>query len=318
MSKPSHIDRAALIQAAQRIIPYVERTPLRTSEVIDEMSGARIFFKCENLQHIGAFKARGAFNALLSQHDFSELPGVATHSSGNHAQALALAAGVLGIPATIVMPSNSPKVKIAGVKRLGGTIRFCAPQVAARESELKAVLDETGALFIPPYDHDAIIAGQATATLEIFEQMSPPDAVVAPLGGGGLLSGTGLAAHHFHNETIVYGAEPTTVNDGQRSFYSGKLESNPAGAETIADGLRTHLSARTLRYIKQHVSDVLTVDENEITTAMRLIWEHLKLVVEPSAAVPLAAVLRNQKLFAGKSVAIILSGGNIDLDQGLF
>lgn len=307
------IDHESLIQAAQRIAPYIKHTPIVGNQWIDNHCGCQVYFKCENLQQIGAFKARGALNALLSMSPEYVQNGVATHSSGNHAQALSLAAKILDVPAYIVMPDNSPEIKIRGVRELKGNITFCAPTLESRESKLAEVLDETNSRFVPPYDHEHIIAGQATAAMELLTQHHDMDALFAPLGGGGLLSGTGLAAHCFSPGTRVYGAEPENVDDGRRSFYSGQLETNPPGAETMADGLRTHLSALTLEYIRANVTDIFTVSESSIADAMEMIWTRLKVIVEPSAAVPLAALIANRDKFSGQKVGIILSGGNVDL-----
>lgn len=312
------IDHGILVQAAQRINPYINTTPVNGNQWIDQHCGCHILFKCENLQRIGAFKLRGALNALLSMAPDDLRLGVATHSSGNHAQALALAAKILNVSAYIVMPENSPEIKIQGVRELNGIITFCAPTLESREAKLAGVLESTGAQFVPPYDHEHIIAGQATAAMELLSQHHDMDALFAPLGGGGLLSGTGLAAHCFSPGTRVYGAEPENVDDGRRSFYSGQLETNPPGAETMADGLRTHLSALTLKYIRANVTDVFTVSESSISEAMEMIWTRLKVIVEPSAAVPLAALIANRDKFEGQKVGIILSGGNVDLDRILF
>lgn len=309
------ISQQQLYAAKQRISTYIFTTPVLFHPAIDAFCGARVLFKCENLQKIGSFKARGAINAVLSLSTEEMKNGVATHSSGNHAQALTLAAHYRKIPAHIVMPENSPLIKVRGVRELGGAITFCEPTLAAREETLKKVIRNTGACFIPPYDHDAIIAGQGTAAMELMREHHGINAIIAPLGGGGLLSGTALAAGYLSPSTKVFGAEPEAVNDGQRSFRSGQLEQNAPDAQTIADGLRTHLSPLTFGYIRQHVTDVYAVSEAEIVEAMKLIWSRLKIIVEPSAAVPLAALIKNKSSFEGQTVGIILSGGNVDLDQ---
>lgn len=309
------INQQQLYAAKQRISSYIFKTPVLFHPVIDAICGARVLFKCENLQKIGSFKARGAINAVLSLSIEELKNGVATHSSGNHAQALTLAAHYRKIPAHIVMPNNSPKTKVNGVRELGGEIIFCEPTLASREESLEKVIQTTGACFIPPYDHDLIIAGQATAAMELMGEYHGINAIIAPLGGGGLLSGTALAARYLSPGTKVFGAEPEAVNDGQRSFRSGQLEQNAPDAKTIADGLRTHLSPLTLGYIREHVTDINTVSEAEIIDAMNLIWTRLKIIVEPSAAVPLAALIKNKSSFKGQTVGIILSGGNVDLDQ---
>lgn len=305
--KPNH-----LVQSAQRIEMFINRTPVLTNAAIDEVSGAKVFLKCENLQKIAAFKIRGAFNMILSLSPDQLKKGVATHSSGNHAQAVALVAQTLGLNAHIVMPSNSPEIKIKGVREHKASITFCEPTIQAREETLKQVIEKTGATFIPPYDHELIIAGQATAAMELIADYPNLDAIIAPLGGGGLLSGTGLAARFFSPGTKVYGAEPETVNDGQRSFRSGELKYNPPTATTIADGLRTHLSPLTFAYISANTTDIFTVPEASIIAAMEMIQHRLKVIVEPSAAVPLAVLIEHKIYFTGQSVGIILSGGNVD------
>lgn len=307
-----NIDSAAIAQAAQRITPFIFRTPVMENASINELTGTRILFKCENLQRIGAFKARGAFNAVLQLSTKQQRQGVATHSSGNHAQALALAAKAIGIAAHIVMPENSPKIKVDGVKKLNGHIKFCKPTIDSRESALDEIIKNTGASFIPPFNHNHIIAGQATAALEFFEVVSHLDAIVAPLGGGGLLSGTALTSKYWSPSTKVYGSEPEVVDDGLRSFRSGKIERNDPNAHTIADGLRTHLGDITLGHIRQNVDNIYTVSESEILEAMEILWKNLKVIVEPSAAVPLAVVLKNKEKFKNRTVGIILSGGNVD------
>ncbi|MFT5481938.1 MAG: threonine dehydratase [Halieaceae bacterium] len=299
-------------QAAARIESYIHRTPVMTSSAIDELSGATIFFKCENLQKIGAFKIRGAANAVFSLTEAESAKGVATHSSGNHAAALAQAARWRGIDATVVMPSNAPAIKKAAVKGYGATIVFCEPTLAAREAALARVVEETGAEVIHPYNDFRVIAGQGTAALELLNEVSSLDAVIAPVGGGGLLSGTALAANAVSSQTLVYGAEPELVDDAYQSLKYGRLMPAPT-QKSIADGLLTALGDKTFPIIRDHVAGIILVSEAEIITAMRLIWERCKLVVEPSGAVPLAAVLKNADSFAGKRVGIILSGGNVDL-----
>lgn len=302
-------------EASQRIAPYILRTPVLTNPHIDSLLNARIYFKCENLQRIGAFKARGAFNALLQIPAALKKNGVATHSSGNHAQALALAAKNTGTQATIVMPENSPDIKIKGVRELGAQIVFCEATQQAREETLARIVKETGAFFVPPYNHEWIIAGQATAALEALKQVSAAEVIIAPLGGGGLLSGTALTAKYSGLSIDVFGAEPAEMDDGKRSFDSGVIQANKPGAHTIADGLRTQVGQIPFGIIKSNVKDIFTVTEEEIVQAMRLIWERLKVVVEPSAAVPLAAAIKHQRELANKNVIIILSGGNTDLDK---
>lgn len=314
MQRPElNINSATIAQAAQRIKPFVFRTPILVNDTINELTGAKLLFKCENLQRIGAFKARGAINAVLQLSEENKERGVATHSSGNHAQALALAAKTIGIDAHIVMPENSPQIKIDGVKKLNGQIVFCKPNLESRETTLNEVIKNTGATFIPPYNHQHIIAGQGTAALEFIEDGPSLDAILAPLGGGGLLSGTALSSKYWSPSTKVYGCEPEVVDDGLRSFRSGKIEPNEPDAHTIADGLRTQLGDLTLYFIREHVHDILTVTESEIVEAMEIIWKNLKVIIEPSAAVPFAAVLKNREKFKNCSVGVILSGGNVDL-----
>ncbi|MCU0798923.1 MAG: pyridoxal-phosphate dependent enzyme [Candidatus Thermoplasmatota archaeon] len=303
------------IQVAHyRIEEHVHRTPVLTSRTLDSMFDCQLSFKCENFQRIGAFKIRGAMNAVLSLTDEEAEEGVATHSSGNHAQALALAAKTRGIPAYIVMPENSPKVKVEAVKGYGGRITFCEPTLEARERALKKVQERTGAHFVHPYDDPRVIAGQATVALELIDDVPYLDIIMAPVGGGGLLSGTSLSAAYLSPKTKVIGAEPESVNDAFRSFRTGMVQP-PTNGETVADGLRTALSELTFSIIREHVEDIITTKEGNIIAAMRLIWERMKLVVEPSAAVTLACILEGGLDVTGKRVGIILSGGNVDLDR---
>lgn len=299
-------------EAAERIGPYIHRTPVLSCRSLNDISGADIYFKCENFQKVGAFKFRGATNAVFSLSENKLAKGVATHSSGNHAQALALAARNRGVRAYIVMPDNAPSVKVSAVKGYGGEINFCKPTLQAREETLDRVVKETGATFIHPYNDAGIIAGQATAAMELFEEIDNLDIIMAPVGGGGLLSGTSLATTYLSPNTIIFGAEPEGADDARRSLKSGKLipSVNP---RTIADGLLTSLGSITYPIIKKYVSDILTVSEENIILAMKLIWERAKIIVEPSAAVPLGVVLQHKDKFAAKKVGIILSGGNIDL-----
>ena len=299
-------------EAAERIAPYIHRTPLLHCSGIDRLRGCSILFKCENLQKAGAFKSRGAVNAVFSLNAEKENRGVCTHSSGNHAAALSRAAALRKMPAYIVMPENSNPVKIAAVKEYGGQITFCKPSLKDRETSLETVKEKTGASEIHPYNDVRIIAGQATAALEIFQDTAQPDILMAPVGGGGLLSGTALSAHYFSSGTQVIAAEPKAADDAARSFHSRTFvpSDNP---QTIADGLLTSLGSLTYPLILKHVHDILTVEEDTIVTAMKTIWERMKLVVEPSSAVPLAAVLENPGHFKGRHVIIILSGGNADL-----
>ena len=308
------ITKATIEAAANRIAPYIHNTPIMTCKSINELYGLDLSFKCENFQKIGAFKIRGGMNASLQLTKEQLEKGVATHSSGNHAQALAFAAKMLGIKAYIVMPESSPQVKVNAVKGYGAEVTICASNQAARESTLEAIVERTGATFIHPYDNDEVITGQATCVKEMIETMPDIDIVVTPVGGGGLLSGTCLGAHYFKPGLKVYAGEPEGAADAVLSFRSGKVEKAPF-VNTIADGLMTTLSERTLNIIKAHVSDIILVSEDEIKAALRLVYERMKIIIEPSCAVPLAAVLKNADLFKGKKVGIILTGGNVDLSK---
>ena len=303
------------IEAASRLIsPHVHRTPVLTSKQLDAISGARLFFKCENFQKVGAFKFRGATNAVLNLTEGQRAAGVVTHSSGNHAAALAHAAVSRGVKAFIVMPSSAPEVKKRAVAGYGAEITFCEPTLAAREAAAAEVIERTGATMIHPYDNFFIIAGQGTAAMELLEEMPEPDAVLAPVGGGGLLSGSAIAIRHLAPSAKIYGAEPLLADDAARSLRTGAIQ--PAlPPHTIADGLLTSLCERTFTVIKNNVDDILTVTEEQIIAAMTLMWTRMKIVVEPSSAVPLAAVLAKRELFSGKKVAIIVSGGNADLSK---
>jgi len=308
------ITKAAIEAAANRIAPYIHNTPIMTCKSINELYGLDLYFKCENFQKIGAFKIRGGMNASLQLTKEQLEKGVATHSSGNHAQALAFAAKMLGIKAYIVMPESSPQVKVNAVKGYGAEVTICASNQAARESTLEAIVERTGATFIHPYDNDEVITGQATCVKEIIDAIPDIEIVVTPVGGGGLLSGTCLGAHYFKPGLKVYAGEPEGAADAVLSIQSGKVEKAPF-VNTIADGLMTTLSERTLEIIKVHVTDILLVSEDEIKAALRLVYERMKIIIEPSCAVPLAAVLKNADLFKGKKVGIILTGGNVDLSK---
>mgnify|MGYP001819061410 FL=1 len=300
--------------AAGRIGPYVHRTPVATCASIDAIAGASLFYKCENLQKVGAFKARGATNAVFSLSDEAAACGVCTHSSGNHAAALARAAGLRGIPAHIVMPSSALQVKKAAVAGYGALITECEPTLEARETTLAAVQEKTGATFIHPYDDPRVIAGQGTAALELLEQAPDLDVVMPPVGGGGLASGTTITVSALQPGIEIWGAEPAEADDAFRSLRDGRLYPSVKPA-TIADGLLTSLSDRTFRILSGGLTGILTVDEATIIRAMRLLWERAKILVEPSAAVPLAAILANPGRFDGKRVGLILSGGNTNLDK---
>ncbi len=308
------ISKESIESAAERIAPYIHSTPILTNKSINELFGLDLYFKCENFQKIGAFKIRGGMNASLQLTPEQLEKGVATHSSGNHAQALAFAAKMLGIKAYIVMPESSPQVKVNAVRGYGAEVTICASNQAARESTLQAIVDKTGTTFIHPYDNDEVITGQATCVKEIIEAIPDIDIVVTPVGGGGLLSGTCLGAYYFKPGLKVYAGEPEGAADAVLSIQSGKVEKAPF-INTIADGLMTTLSERTLKIIKEHVTDILLVSDEEIKAALRLVYERMKIIIEPSCAVPLAAVLNNSNLFKGKKVGIILSGGNVDLSK---
>lgn len=308
------ITKAAIEAAANRIAPYIHNTPIMTCKSINALYGLDLYFKCENFQKIGAFKIRGGMNASLQLTKEQLEKGIATHSSGNHAQALAFAAKMLGIKAYIVMPESSPQVKVNAVKGYGAEVTICASNQAARESTLEAIVERTGATFIHPYDNDEVITGQATCVKEIIEAIPDIDIVVTPVGGGGLLSGTCLGAYYFKPGLKVYAGEPEGAADAVLSLRSGKVEKAPF-VNTIADGLMTTLSERTLEITKAHVADILLVSEDEIKAALRLVYERMKIIIEPSCAVPLAAVLKNADLFKGKKVGIILTGGNVDLSK---
>lgn len=298
--------------AAQRIAGYIHHTPVIQSRTLNELCQCELFFKCENLQKVGAFKFRGAMNALLSLTSEERVHGVATHSSGNHAAALAYAAQLLDIPAYIVMPNNAPQVKQQAVVAYGGQITFCEPTLTAREQTLAQVTKQTGAVFIPPYNDERVIAGQGTAALELLEQTSELAVVITPVGGGGLISGTAIAVKSQYPHIQVIAAEPEQASDAYQSFYSGQLVSS-INPNTIADGLRTTLGEINFAIIRQQVDDIKLCSEAMIKHAMLLIWQRLKIIVEPSAAVPLAVILQHQPDFANKRIGIILTGGNLDL-----
>ncbi|QOI96694.1 MAG: pyridoxal-phosphate dependent enzyme [Flammeovirgaceae bacterium] len=308
------ITRETINQAHERIKPYIHRTPVMTSSGLNELAGCTLYFKCENFQKIGAFKARGAMNAILSLIPEQQTKGIATHSSGNHAQAVARAAKIVGVPSYIVMPKTAPEIKKRGVRGYGGQIFECEPTVDSRESMLAEVIRKTGATEVHPFNNYDVMAGQATAAKELIEDVNEKlDVILAPVGGGGLLSGTLLAVKYFSPETIVIAGEPAGSDDAYRSLQSGKIET--AQSNTIADGLLTSLGDKTFPIIRDHVNEIITVTDAEIVGAMRLIWERLKIIVEPSCAVPFAAVLKAKEKFAGKRVGIILSGGNVDLER---
>jgi threonine dehydratase len=309
------ITAQTILDAYARIKPYVHRTPVMTSEGLNEIAGCKIFFKCENLQNVGAFKARGAMNAALSLPPEDLARGIATHSSGNHAQAIARAGKILNTKAYIVMPRTAPEIKKKGVRGYGGEIFECEPNLESRESTLKEVIAKTGATEIHPFNNYNVIAGQATAAKELYEEVNGLDFIVAPVGGGGLLSGTALATKFFSPATIVVAGEPEGADDAFRSMKSGKIEASQSN--TIADGLLTSLGDKTFPIIKEYVKEIITVNDQEIVAAMRLIWERLKIIVETSGTVPFAAVLKDKEKFKDKRVGIIFSGGNVDLERAL-
>ena len=310
------------MQAHERIRPRIHRTPVLTATTLNALAGAELFFKCENLQKTGSFKIRGATNAIFSLSDGEAGRGVVTHSSGNHAAAVACAAGWRGIAASIVMPKNAPAVKCRAVEAYGGKITFCEPTVTSRAETAARIQQETGAVMVHPYDDDRIIAGQATAAKELLEEVPGLDAVLAPVSGGGLLSGTCLGAKGQNRQTKVFGCEPERADDAYRSLASGVLQKQES-SDTIADGLRASLAPRTFAILREHVDGVLLVTEQEIVEAMKRVWEHMKVVVEPSSAVALAPLLRPGGISAlgltrssGKEksrIGIILSGGNVEL-----
>lgn len=308
------VDLATIRAAHARIRPHVHRTPVLTSRSLDAAAEATLFFKCENLQKVGAFKARGACNAVFSLDDAEARRGVVTHSSGNHGAAVAWAAARRGIPAWVVMPENSAEIKKAAVQGLGATVRFCAPTLEARDTICAAVQAETGALLVHPYDDWRVIAGQGTAALELLEQIPDLDAVITPVGGGGLLSGTAIASRGIKPSIHVYGAEPAGADDAWRSLQSGRIvpQTDP---RTIADGLRSSLGVKTFAVLSTLVDAIGTTSEEAIVRAMRLTWDKLKLIIEPSSAVPLAALLERKLPVAGQRVGIVISGGNVDLDR---
>lgn len=308
------ITRHHIQEAHKRIKPFIHQTPVLTSNTINRLAGAEVFFKCENFQKIGAFKIRGAMNAVLSLPKEKQQQGIATHSSGNHAQAIAYAAREVGTKAFIVMPSTSPPVKVEAVRGYGAEIFFCEPNQQARERTLQEVVDKTGAEFIHPYNDYSVIAGQATCAKELVEEISSLDAILVPVGGGGLLGGTSLSAYYFSPATEMYAGEPEGAADAVLSLKTGKIEKAPF-VKTIADGLLTTLGDKTFPIISRYVKDIFTVSDDEIITAMRLVFERMKIVVEPNGVVPLAALLKNREMFAGKRVGIIFSGGNVELKR---
>lgn len=308
------MQKQQLIDCHKRIKPYIHNTPILSSHLLNEISGASLFFKCENFQKMGAFKMRGATNAILQLSEKQMQKGVVTHSSGNFAQALALASKSLGVTSYIVMPFSAPQVKKEAVLGYGGIIIECESTLQAREAAAKKIVNEKGAVFIHPSNDYHVILGQGTACMELLENYPDLDAIFTPVGGGGLIAGTALAAHYFGNNCKVIGGEPFEADDAYRSLESGKIEFNKT-TDTIADGLKTQLGDINFPILQKHVEYIIRVTETEIVSAMRLIWERMKIIVEPSSAVALAALLKEKEAFKNKKIGIIISGGNVDLSN---
>ena len=303
-----------VVEAHARIAPHIHRTPVLTSSYLNALTGADLFFKCENFQKAGAFKVRGASNAVFGLRDDQLARGVATHSSGNHALSLSYAAGRRGIPCTVVMPRTAPQAKKDAVRGYGGVIVECEPSTTSREAVFAQVQARTGADFVHPYNDPRVIAGQATCSRELLEQVQGLDAVVAPIGGGGMISGTCLTVSSVAPGVKVYAAEPLNADDAARSFRAGHIIADDA-PETVADGLKVPLKELTWHFVKTYAADVLTATEDEIIEAMKLTWTRMKIVIEPSCAVPLAVILKNPEVFRGRRVGVIITGGNVDLDK---
>ncbi len=300
-----------ILAAHDRIRPFIHRTPVLTSGQLDRILGASLFFKCENFQKVGAFKFRGATNAVLSLNDEEKKKGVVTHSSGNHAAALALAASMNRVKARIVMPETAPEVKKNAVAGYGAEITFCKPTLQAREETTRMIIEQTGAILIHPYDNFNVICGQGTAALELLDEIKDLDIIVAPVGGGGLMSGTSTSAKNLRKKIRVIGAEPLNANDAWQSFKTGRLTPS-VNPKTVADGLLTSLSELTFEIIRKNVDDIFTVREETIIECMLLVWERMKIVIEPSSATVLAVVRENPELFRNKKAGLIISGGNVD------
>ncbi len=300
--------------AHDRIRPHIRRTPVMTSDYLNDLTGVQIFFKCENFQEAGAFKVRGASNAVFSLSDEMATKGVCTHSSGNHALSLSYAAGRRGIPCNVVMPRTAPQAKKDAVRRYGGTITECDPSTSSREATFADVQARTGGEFVHPYNDLRVIAGQATCSAELLEQTGGLDAVVAPIGGGGMISGTCMTVSNLAPETGIYAAEPEQADDAYRSFKAGRIIADDA-PKTVADGLLVPLKENTWHFVSNYVTDIYTASEQEIIDAMKLTWKYLRVVMEPSSAVPLATILKNPDTFKNKRVGVIVTGGNVDLDK---
>ena len=303
-----------VLAAHARVAPYIHRTPVLTSSFLNELTGAELFFKCENFQKAGAFKVRGACNAVFGLTDEMAAKGVATHSSGNHALSLSYAAGRRGIPCHVVMPRTAPQAKKDAVLGYGGQITECEPSTSSREAVFAEVQARTGTEFVHPYNDPRVIAGQGTCSRELLEQVDGLDAVIAPIGGGGMISGTCLTLSTLAPGMEVFAAEPLNADDAARSFRAGKIIADDA-PETVADGLKVPLKDLTWHFVSRHVTDVLTATEDQIVEAMKLIWKRMKIVMEPSSAVPLASILANRDRFKGRRVGVIVTGGNVDLDR---
>ncbi|MDE3079702.1 MAG: pyridoxal-phosphate dependent enzyme [Paracoccaceae bacterium] len=303
-----------VLAARDRIAPHIHRTPVLTSRYLNALTGAELFFKCENFQKAGAFKVRGASNAVFGLSEAQAARGVATHSSGNHGLSLSYAAGRRGIPCTVVMPRTAPQAKKDAVRGYGGRVVECEPSTSSREEVFARVVAETGAEFVHPYNDPRVIAGQATCSMELIEQVEGLDAVIAPIGGGGMISGTCLTLSNRAPGIEIFAAEPKNADDAARSFRAGHIIADDA-PDTVADGLKVPLKDLTWHFVKTYVTDILTAEEDEIVEAMKLTWKRMKIVMEPSCAVPLATILKNRDRFAGKRVGVVITGGNVDLDK---
>jgi len=302
-----------VVAAHERIKPYIHETPILTSEYFNKLTGAELFFKCENFQKAGAFKVRGASNAVFGLSDADAARGVATHSSGNHALSLSYAAGRRGIPCNVVMPRTAPEAKKAAVRGYGGIITECEPSTTSREAVFAEVHERTGADFVHPYNDPRVIAGQGTCSKELVSQVEGLDAVIAPIGGGGMVSGCCLTLSNIAPDIEIYAAEPEQADDAYRSFKAGEIIADDAPV-TIADGLKVPLKENTWHFVSNHVTDIFTASEQEIIDAMKLTWQRMKIVIEASCAVPLATILKNPEAFRGKRVGVIITGGNVDMD----
>jgi threonine dehydratase len=303
-----------VLAAHDRIRPHIHRTPVLTSSYFNELTGAELFFKCENFQKAGAFKVRGACNAVFGLTEEQARLGVCTHSSGNHALSLSYAAGRRGIPCNVVMPRTAPEAKKDAVRGYGGVITECEPSTSSREEVFARVQAATGGEFVHPYNDPRVVAGQATCSRELLEQVEGLDAVIAPIGGGGMVSGTCLTISSIAPGLDVYAAEPKNADDAFRSFRAGHIIADDA-PETVADGLKVPLKDLTWHFVKNHVTDIFTATEDEIIEAMKLTWKRMKIVMEPSCAVPLATILKNKDVFRGRRVGVVITGGNVDLDK---